>query len=199
MLARRLCSIGTALFAALRAAVPTRGRRSLACVSLVLRQDCESARPAARGGADREVGVPSGRANQSPACAPSGLHGRSLRGAQRSDRRSAPIVPGSASLVLNTWTEPLERRGAVPTRGRRPCRIVAGCGCRQVLGGTSLGASVTSRGRRSRACAFRVVNPPLAIRRRAGSGGIRRARRPATAPAADPSPTRRAPGRRRPQ
>ena len=48
LLACRLCSIRTAPLAPLRGAVPTRGRRSRACASLVLNRDC-AARPAARG------------------------------------------------------------------------------------------------------------------------------------------------------
>ena len=48
LLACRLCSIGPAPLAPLRGAVPTRGRRSLVCASLVLRQ-LYAARPAARG------------------------------------------------------------------------------------------------------------------------------------------------------
>ena len=55
--ARCLCSIRTAPLAPLRGAVPTRGRRSRACASLVLNQDC-AARPAARGGADRRSAFP---------------------------------------------------------------------------------------------------------------------------------------------
>ena len=66
--ARRLCSIRTAPLAPLRGAVPTRGRRSLACAPLVLNQDC-AARPAARGGADQRSAFPCRRV----ACAQSGL------------------------------------------------------------------------------------------------------------------------------
>ena len=163
LLARRLCSTGTALFAALRAAVPTRGRRSRACASLVLNRDC-AVRCASRSGADQRSAFPCRRV----ACAPSGLR-RSPRGAGRC--RPEVGVPLPARRLCSVRTAPLApRRGAVPTRGRR-----------------------------SLACAlFRVVNPPLATRARAGSGGIRRARRPATAPAADPLPSRSGCRRRRP-
>ena len=77
VLARRLCSIGTALFAALRAAVPTGGRRSLAGASLVLNRDC-AVRCASRSGADRRSAFPCRRV----ACAQPGLR-CSLRFAQR--------------------------------------------------------------------------------------------------------------------
>ena len=49
---RTPCSIRTAPLAPLRGAVPTRGRRSRACASLVLNRDC-AVRPPAAGGADR--------------------------------------------------------------------------------------------------------------------------------------------------
>ena len=54
---RTPCSIRTALFAALRAAVPTGGRRSRACASLVLNRDC-AVRPPAAGCADQRSAFP---------------------------------------------------------------------------------------------------------------------------------------------
>ena len=110
--ARRLCSIRTALFAALRAAVPTRGRRSLACAPLVLNQDC-AARPAARGGADQRSAFPCRRV----ACAQSGLR-RSPRCAGRC--RPEVGVPLPARRLCSIGIAPSARlRRAVPTRGRR--------------------------------------------------------------------------------
>ena len=109
---RRLCSVGTALFAPLRAAVPTRGRRSLACASLVLRRDC-AARPAARGGTDVRSAFPC----LCVACAQSGLR-RSPRCAGRC--RPEVGVPLPVRRLCSVGTAPLAPlRGAVPTRGRR--------------------------------------------------------------------------------
>ena len=109
---RRLCSMRTALFAPRRGAVPTGGRRSLACASLVLRQDC-AVRCASRSGADRRSAFPCRRV----ACAQSGLR-RSARGAGRC--RPEVGVPLPVRRLCSIGTAPLApRRGAVPTGGRR--------------------------------------------------------------------------------
>ena len=111
-LARRLCSTGTALFAALRAAVPTGGRRSLAGASLVLNRDC-AVRCASRSGADRRSAFPCRRV----ACAQSGLR-CSLRFAQRC--RPEVGVPLPARRLCSTGTALFAAlRAAVPTGGRR--------------------------------------------------------------------------------
>ena len=91
---RTRCSIGTVLFAALRAAVPTRGRRSLACVSLVRNQDC-AARPAARGGADQRSAFPCLRV----ACAQSGLR----RSPRCAGRYGVAPTPSGLSTEARTW------------------------------------------------------------------------------------------------
>ena len=109
---RTPCSIRTAPLAPLRGAVPTRGRRSLACAPLVLNQDC-AARPAARGGADQRSAFPCLRV----ACAQSGLR-RSPRCAGRC--RPEVGVPLPARHLCSIRTAPLAPlRAAVPTRGRR--------------------------------------------------------------------------------
>ena len=125
--ARRLCSIRTAPLAPRRGAVPTGGRRSLACASLVLNRDC-AARPAARGGADQRSAFPC----LCVACAQSGLR-RSPRGAGRC--RPEVGVPVPVRRLCSIRTAPLApRRGAVPTGGRRSracasLRLVAWAPC----------------------------------------------------------------------
>ena len=112
VLARRLCSTGTALFAALRAAVPTGGRRSLAGASLVLNRDC-AVRCASRSGADQRSAFPCRRV----ACAQPGLR-CSLRFAQRC--RPEVGVPLPARRLCSTGTALFAAlRAAVPTGGRR--------------------------------------------------------------------------------
>ena len=79
---RRLCSIRTAPLAPLRGAVPTRGRRSLACASLVLNRDC-AVRPPAAGCADQRSAFPCLRATE-PVGAPAEM--RRPASARRSRR-----------------------------------------------------------------------------------------------------------------
>ena len=191
---RTPCSIRTAPLAPLRGAVPTRGRRSRACASLVLNQHC-AARPAARGGADQRSAFPCLRV----ACAQSGLR-RSPRCAGRC--RPEVGVPVPARRLCSISIAPLAPlRGAVPTRGRssRACGSLVlnqDCAARPAARG---GADRRSR---SRACASLVLNQHCAARPAARGGADQRSAFPCLCVACAQSGLRRSPrcaGRCRPE
>ena len=161
VLVRRLCSVGTALFAALRAAVPTGGRRSLAGASLRV------VAWAPVGGAGRHARSVGPRNGVPPPAKTAGT---------ARERRPLVGTRGSAKPAPMTVRR-TDVSGAPPAQSGLRCSLRFAQRCRPEVGvplpvrrlcsiGTAPLAprrgAVPTGGRRSLACAsLRVVNPPL--------------------------------------